>query len=166
MKPEAGGGPGGHSLRMNGGGPCTCAGGGGVCGRPTSDVDQVPTHRSPPPCATRTGLRATSRNPIPTQATILMANTPFHGFCRAGLCVEPLLRQSGFTVICPWAHLRVRVSRRQLRDVRDPERSEGDREESRRGPRLATVKDYFEGRLDAGTTARCLFVRIGAASLS
>ena len=41
----AGAGAAGQALRMNGagaGGP----GGGGICGRPTSDVDHVATHRS------------------------------------------------------------------------------------------------------------------------
>ena len=34
-----------HALGMNGGGPGG-AGAGGICGRPTTAVDQVPTHRS------------------------------------------------------------------------------------------------------------------------
>jgi hypothetical protein len=55
MNPDAwgaaGAGFGGHWLGMNGGGPGVAGGGGGDCGRATSDVDQVPSQRSPAPCA-------------------------------------------------------------------------------------------------------------------
>src|SRR5438045_3804938 len=52
--------PAGHWLGMKGGGAGTLGGGGGVCGRPTSEVDQVPTHRSPPLCAVRDAFSAHS----------------------------------------------------------------------------------------------------------
>jgi hypothetical protein len=59
MKPAAGGTPAGDSFRMKGGGPGT--GVGGVCGRATSDVAQVPSQRSPPVCAIRTEGNVESR---------------------------------------------------------------------------------------------------------
>jgi hypothetical protein len=40
----------GHVLTMNGGG-AGGAGGGGTCGRPTTDVDQVPIHAPGDVCA-------------------------------------------------------------------------------------------------------------------
>src|SRR5580765_2582161 len=60
MKPAAGGTPAGHSFRMKGGGPGT--GVGGVCGRATSDVAQVPSQCSPPVCADRTEGTVESRH--------------------------------------------------------------------------------------------------------
>src|SRR5712692_3609321 len=68
MKPGAGGAPAGHSFRMNGGGPCTI--GGGVCGRATSDVAQVPSQRSPPLCASRTDASVKSRHASPAPVAI------------------------------------------------------------------------------------------------
>src|SRR6266567_9498896 len=79
MNVDGAGTAGGHWLGPKG--RRTGAGGGGVCGRPTSDVDQVPTQRSlpplPPPCENIAGStvnrqRATRTSPLVDRMTIIL----------------------------------------------------------------------------------------------
>src|SRR5712691_9442489 len=90
MNAGAAGGAAGHWLVWKGG--SAGAGGGGVCGRPTSDVDHVPTQRSLLPlCAKTAGWIASRTKATKTSCRFLdlMGCSPF-GCCCSKIILECL----------------------------------------------------------------------------
>src|SRR5438874_13841970 len=90
MNPAAGLTPAGHALGMNGGGPGVAGGAGGFCGRPTSEVAHVPTHRSPV-CASTAGWSAVTSSSAATVATAYCANATFDAENRVPAVMNALL---------------------------------------------------------------------------